>query len=171
MRPVALIGLLLLWLAPAASAAAPPAAELESAVAGSGGAIAHPLRQGDGGGGMAPRPAPAEPEHSAIGEAETIAGPVQKQPSTPAGEQQPEENEPPAEGEHPVEVEEEEKTGHQITPPIGTNGGDDGSERAGFASGLLPSTDLGLALLGVIGLGLLVAGVSIRRPRRSALSR
>ena len=37
-----------------AFAAAPPTAEVESAAAGSGGAIAHPLRQGDGGGGMAP---------------------------------------------------------------------------------------------------------------------
>ena len=177
MRPVALIGPLLLALVPVASAAAPPAAELESAVAGSGGSIAQPLRQGDGGGGVAPRPAPADPEQSAmgeavaIGEAVTIAAPGQDQATIPEGEQQTEQSEPPTERQQPVDVEEEEETGQRITLPVETDVGDGGSEQAGFAGDVLPGTGLGLVLLGVIGLGLLGASVSIRRPRRSALSR
>ncbi len=170
MRLVALLAVLSLCLTAAFAEAAPPAAELESSVADSGGAIANPLRQGEGGGGVAPRPAPGEPERSEIGEAETVAGPGQNQPTTPEGEQQPDDDQPPADGDAPVDVEEEEESDAEIAPPVDPDTGEGDSED-GFASGLLPSTGLGLAALGAIGLGLLLAGLSFRRPRRSALSR
>jgi hypothetical protein len=154
-----LSGLLcLLALAPAASGA--PGADTEAAAAGSGGALADPLRQGEGGGGIAPKvsPDPATAELNASPpEAQATQEPT---PTTPEGEQQPDEQ--PGEEQPPT-------TEEQPAPDEGTvpadeqpTGAPEGAEAGG---GFLPSTGLQIAALAVLGLGLLLAGVTLK-PRR-----
>jgi hypothetical protein len=151
--------LCLLALAPAASGA--PGADTEAATAGSGGALAHPLRQGEGGGGVAPKvspdPAAAELNASPPPEAQATQEPT---PTTPEGEQQPGEEQPPTTTEEQPSPDE----GTTVPADEQPTGAAEGAEAGG---GFLPSTGLQIAALSILGLGLLLAGVTLK-PRRRA---
>jgi LPXTG-motif cell wall-anchored protein len=160
--PFTLFGLLcLLALAPAASGA--PGADTEAATADSGGTLADPLRQGEGGGGVAPKvsPDPATAELNASPpEAQATQEPM---PTTPEGEQQPGGQQPGEE--QPPTTEEQPAPDEGTTVPADEQptGAAEGGEAGG---GFLPSTGRQIAALAVLGLGLLLAGVTLKPRRR-----
>lgn len=155
----------LLCLLPAIPAHATPGADRQAATADSGGALAGALRQGEGGGGVAP-----ELSHEAA-TAELDDRPPEGQaaqeptPTTPEGEQQPSEQQP---GEEQPPATQEDPAPEPGTTPPADEQPTGAAEGAADTGGFLPSTGLRIAALAVLGLGLLLAGVTLR-PRRRAL--
>src|SRR5215211_2312574 len=125
------------------------------ATARSGGALALPLQQVEGGGAVAPPAsgdAAATESDSETPEAQPDQEPT---PTTPQGEEQP--------GQQPTPQQDQqapgEGTGAPTTEAPATPGEVAGGEGGG---GFLPSTGLELAALVAIGLGLLLAGIALR---------
>jgi hypothetical protein len=156
-RPLLMVSVLL--------ALAPPASAAPDA--GSGGALAQPLRQGEGGGALAPdRHGPsAAYGSSAAGGAPVAESAQEERPTTPRAEGAPAPqhdvgDEP--ESETPVAaVEEQSVAGAEAADAEGeTSAGKTAS------NGFLPFTGLEIAALAALGLGLLTLGAALRPRRR-----
>jgi len=149
----------------AAPSSAQLGADVEAATAGSGGALAHPLRQGEGGGSVAPESAGDAGADRAEGAGPRAVASQEPEPTptTPEGEEQPGEEQPP-----PEEQPEEQPPGDEEIVPPGDDQATGGEESAGAdesALGFLPSTGLEIGALAALGAGLLLAGIALR-PRR-----
>jgi hypothetical protein len=148
------------------------AAPSASAAQGSGGTPAEPpLRQGAGGGGVAPdgygAADAAEAAESGAAESDGGGGAAPRAtagqeptPTTPEGEAQPEEETPSGEGEG-----EETAPGETAPDPGPVGEAPAGADEVAGAIGFLPSTGLEVLSLAAIGIGLLLAGFALR-PRR-----
>jgi hypothetical protein len=147
---------LLVFLSLASTAAATPADD-QAATTGSGGVLALPLQQGEGGGGVAPAGSrSAGPSESDTDIAAPKAQPDQEPtPTMPEGEVQPgQPKQPEQEQQAPGEG-----TGAPVTETPKAPGEVAGGEGGG---GFLPSTGIELAALVAIGVGLLLAGIALK---------
>jgi outer membrane biosynthesis protein TonB len=156
----------LLCVPAAIPAHAAPAADRQAASAGSGGALADPLRQGVGGGGVAPQ-ASSDAATAELNESPPEGQAAQEPtPTTPEGEQQPGQQQPGEEQPPPTEEQPPPEEGPTTPTEEQPSGAAEGAADPG--GGFLPSTGLRIAALVVLGLGLLLAGVTLR-PRRGVL--
>jgi LPXTG-motif cell wall-anchored protein len=144
-------------LVPAASG--DPGEDRQASPSGSGGALATPLRQGEGGGSLAPAPSGPVETAPPVRAAPDVEAAQNQTPTTPSAEQQPG-------GERPSDLEggapQEQTTGPAATSPAG---GVEGAAAGDSGVGFLPSTGFELAAIAALGLVLLAGGAALR-PRR-----